>query len=164
MTAAYQLTAPNMNGNIIRTSDGAVIPPNLKNVDYEAYQLWLTQGNTPDPYVAPTLTVAQQAANALSAGLIITSTSTPAISGTYPLDTLTQAKIDAIITFILANGTFPEGSATFEWPDTVGALHVFPSIAEFKLWATAIANYVNLLDLYGLGIGTTLPAATVTIA
>lgn len=34
---------------IIRLDDGAFIPANLGNVDYQAYLIWLSEGNTPEP-------------------------------------------------------------------------------------------------------------------
>lgn len=46
MTAAYQLTSGTC---ILRTSDGAFIPPDPANVDYQGYLAWLAAGNTPDP-------------------------------------------------------------------------------------------------------------------
>ena len=47
----YQLT----NGTtIIRTIDGACIPADEGNADFQAYQVWLAAGNTPDPIPAPT--------------------------------------------------------------------------------------------------------------
>lgn len=48
----YQLTA---SDSIIRTADGAFIPSDPANRDRAAYEVWLAQGNTPDPYVAPEL-------------------------------------------------------------------------------------------------------------
>jgi hypothetical protein len=48
--ADYQLTATNM---ILRTADGAYIPPDPANRDYAEYQKWLEGGGVPDPYVAP---------------------------------------------------------------------------------------------------------------
>lgn len=42
----YQLT----NGDaILRTTDGAFIPPDPANTDYVAYLTWLDEGNTPEP-------------------------------------------------------------------------------------------------------------------
>lgn len=161
MTALYQLQP---NGFILRTNDQANIPPVIQNTDYRDYQTWLSEGNTPDPIPTPILTPAQQVANALNGSLAITSTGTPVLSGSYAVSTDMQNKINAIITFISINGTFPEGSTTYEWPDITGTLHQIPSIVEFKLLATAIANYVNLLDLFALGVGSSLPAATATIA
>ena len=40
----------NVNVNIIqRISDGAFIPHDIKNKDWQIYQQWLAKGNTPLP-------------------------------------------------------------------------------------------------------------------
>jgi hypothetical protein len=48
----YQLTTGN---TILRTVDGAFIPPDPANTDYAAYLEWVEAGNMPDPapMVAP---------------------------------------------------------------------------------------------------------------
>jgi hypothetical protein len=48
---AYTLTAdPN---TIVRDEDGAFIPFDEDNVDYQEYLWWLEQGNEPAAYVRP---------------------------------------------------------------------------------------------------------------
>jgi hypothetical protein len=46
----YQLTS---GDTILRTTDGAFIPPDPANRDYAAYLAWLEEGNTPEPAPAP---------------------------------------------------------------------------------------------------------------
>ena len=57
----YQLTASDL---ILRTTDGAFIPPDPANTDYQAYLAWVEAGNTPAPAPplepAPILTTEQK--------------------------------------------------------------------------------------------------------
>jgi hypothetical protein len=45
--AEYQLIAN--YGGVLRIADNATIPPDPANVDWQEYQAWLAEGNTPDP-------------------------------------------------------------------------------------------------------------------
>ena len=58
---------------VTRISDNASIPADIQNTDYAEYLQWLSEGNTPDPYVAPPPTIPSsvtrlQALLALEAG------------------------------------------------------------------------------------------------
>jgi hypothetical protein len=57
----YQLTT---GDTILRTTDGAFIPPDPANTDYAAYLQWLSEGNeplpAPEPEPAPVLTTEQK--------------------------------------------------------------------------------------------------------
>jgi len=46
----YKLRNLSLGGqDIIRLSDGAIIPFDEGNTDYQAYLAWLAQGNVPEP-------------------------------------------------------------------------------------------------------------------
>ena len=47
----YTLTADPTT--IVRGEDGAFIPTDPDNIDYQAYLAWLDEGNKPTPYAPP---------------------------------------------------------------------------------------------------------------
>jgi hypothetical protein len=46
---------------IVRDEDGAFIPFDPDNIDYQAYLAWLDEGNQPTPYTGPTPPLAMTA-------------------------------------------------------------------------------------------------------
>lgn len=114
--------------------------------------------------VAPVLSPAQKVQALIGAGLTINSTSTPAINGLYAIDKSAQFDIDSVTSYVTVNNAFPGHTPAYPWRDLNGQFHTFPSVALFKLWATAIADYVAQLTLYAAGsAGVALPAPVVTI-
>ena len=53
----YKLTIPvpplAESTTVLRVSDGARVPFDPANTDYQAYVKWLAEGNTPEPADAP---------------------------------------------------------------------------------------------------------------
>ena len=60
----YQLTT---GTSILRTTDGAFIPPDTANTDYAAYLQWVEAGNTPEPAPEPVAPVEVTPAEKLAA-------------------------------------------------------------------------------------------------
>jgi len=146
---------------VIRDADGAFIPDDTANTDWQAYQTWLGLGNTPTP--APDATPAELAIAALNAGLAITSTGTPALDATYAVDPASQFKITAIVASIGASGSLPGGGSTITYPDITGTMHTFTSL-HFVSLAVAVRDYVYALLVIQTNNSGALPAASTTIA
>lgn len=90
----------------------------------------------------------QQAQATLAAGLQITSTSTPALNGTYAATPAAQGNINAVVTYIQIHQSFPpSGGSTMVWYDQGGTPHTFPSTAEFLAFATAEADFAASVAL-----------------
>lgn len=94
--------------------------------------------------------------------LTISSTSAPALNGTYGLGPLESAGMQGEVNAIVLDNTFADGSAALNWPDTKGTGHSF-TVAQFKSFATAIALYRAERVQYCAGVVTTAPSNAVTI-
>ena len=161
MPYTYALTS----GTSILRNDGASIPPDPMNSDYAQYLAWVAAGNTPTPYVALAPTPAEQAAEAIAAGVTITSTGTPAINGTYACDAAAVADIGAETLSVIVTQQFTNGATSIQWPLADGTLVTFPSPQVFQAWAVAVSRYVSACKQYASGAQeATLPASTVGIA
>jgi hypothetical protein len=124
----------------------------------------VTQTYATQAIAAPTaqqLALAAYAA-AISAGVVVTSTATPALNATYACDSGAQDNLSAIITGIAAGLGLPGGGPTLVYLDAASAPHVFTQ-AQFATLAVAIRNYVYALDLFAAGQGS-MPSNTVNIS
>jgi hypothetical protein len=54
MTAYKLYSTPTGGVNVQRIADGACIPQDPANTDYQAYLAWLAEGNVPTPADQPT--------------------------------------------------------------------------------------------------------------
>ncbi len=115
---------------------------------------------------APSTALAQYSA-AIAVGIAITSTGTPALSGTYALDPGTMQALYNLGTYIATNGTYPAGNATLNWPDLAGTVHTFGITSTFKAFVKALQDYVAKLAIAqasaAAGGNPTWPTASATI-
>jgi hypothetical protein len=117
------------------------------------------------PPVPPPPTVAQQAAAAMSAGLAIASTSTPALNGTFDVSASAQDHMQAEMIALLNSGgtTFADGTTSVVWPDMAGVNHTFTAVQARALFLAAGA-YVAALFKAMNGTLAALPPASAMIA
>lgn len=102
----------------------------------------------------------------VDAGLLVVSTSTPALNGTYATSGLAAQAMFAEATAILLAGTTPafaDGTQSLNWPDQSGNSHTFTP-AQFHELAVAVADFLVQCEQYANGLLTTAPAANATIA
>lgn len=144
--SAYSLTA---NANIVKkNSDGSFIPNHSGNSDWIAYQIWLTAGNSADPYFAPSPTPQQQFNMILGSGMstswTISNGPEGSLNGVYAIDQQTQFNITAETATILASDMFSTGGTTRYWLNMAGN-PMLMNITQFEAFALAVGSYVNSL-------------------
>ena len=117
------------------------------------------------PVPAPTL--AQQAAALIASGLTITSTSTPAINGTYAIASgvlFGREDIGTEAQFVSTFSEFTNGMQTLEWPLIDGKTFVtFPNTATFMNFAKAAAQYYAAVKAVAATGQGSFPSNQVTI-
>jgi hypothetical protein len=94
-------------------------------------------------YVAPTLTPQQQFNAAISAGVVVASSSTPSLNGTYGIASTDQSNISSEALFISTFQEFTTATDTIDWADASGAIHTFPSTTLFMTFAKLVGQYVS---------------------
>ena len=143
------------------------------------YNMWISEGNHPTvidneadlsgvffwqyPQGWYKNTAVTSANAAITHGITIVSQSTPSLNGIYALDSNSIENITGTELYILTNGTFPEGTETFPWADKNGTVHIFPNVAMFKAFATAVGDFVSAVEQYANTGQGFIPNNTVTI-
>lgn len=154
-------TCPTVSGQVWASARMAWVP----STD-TTYTNWVSLGNVATD-VATTADLAnvmslQVVPSALAHGITLTSTATPALNGTYPLDQLSQSRIVAISAGLAAGKGFPGGGDTITWNG------VAFSSANFLNFAAAAEAYVYGYEQAVVGLvmqvsGAALPSSSITI-
>lgn len=116
----YSLT---QSGQNVQRSDGAFIPSDPSNTDYQAYLAWVAAGNTPTPVL---LSAAQQqqiaALSAACQACIFAGFTSNALGAahTYPAKSLDQQNLSASVLASLMPGTPANWTTPFWCADTNG--------------------------------------------
>lgn len=103
----------------------------------------------PHQEAPPSPTPAQEAAAAIAGGIVLASTATAELNGPYNVHAQAQATINAVTTYVLLNNKFPANGAALPWVDKNGEMHTFSDVPTFKAFATAVADFVAKVSLYG---------------
>lgn len=127
------------------------------------YEAWLARGFRPTTIDTTANLNEVLADTVLSRGVVVTSTATPALDGTYAVDAASQTNIAAVSQYILVNSTFPGALSAYPWVDASGTPHAFTSVAEFQKFATAIADFVAGVIAARLGLAASFPSSAITI-
>ena len=103
----------------------------------------------------------------INGGIVLTSTGTPTLNGTYSTTELAQSGITAIVTGIAAGLGLPGGGTTFQYLDSSNIAHTFDQ-SHFTAFAAAVRNFVYECKITLAAIQTggtaTFPSNVVTIA
>jgi len=157
---AYQLTQdwpPGPPNVVVDLATQFLMPTDDPN-----YQAWLAAGNVVKP--AASLSADQELVKRLTlTGITITSTSTPALNGTYRVDARSQNQITSIYVGIKGGDGLPGNGGAFSYLDAAGMPHSFTA-DQFVAFAKAVRDYVYALNIASMQSSPVWPSATVTIA
>lgn len=112
------------NSALILRSDGAAIPADPNNVDYQQYQAWLSAGNTPTPISLAEAQSKQIEINSAACSDAITSgfqSSALGSAHTYPSKVTDQQNLTASVVASLVPGNPSNWSTPFWCQDENGA-------------------------------------------
>jgi hypothetical protein len=154
----YAYTA---GGTITRKADGAIIPADLRNADYQTF---LASKETPDAYVAPPPSVAQSLAAAIAAGCALQSTATPALDATYAIAGPLWNDLKDEAQYIQTFGAFSAGQTAIAWLLPKGGTVTFATTAQLLAVVRGLGDYLTALKLAAMQPNWTAPAQPSVIA
>jgi len=112
------------------------------------------------------LTPAEQYAQALSAGVNLSWTTSTTLNDTYPIDEMTQTRMLAERLWVSVNSTFTNGTTTLTWYGSTGTAHQM-SMAQANAYLKAVWAYITALWVAyntALSGGTpSWPSASITV-
>lgn len=117
----YKINSP---AGVIRIGDGATIPTDPRNSDYQRYLSWLAAGNTPLPaYTLPELKqqkIAEIDAACKTAIYAMFTSNALGPVHTYPCNDRDQQNLAAVVTASLVNANIAAWTAEFWCADAAG--------------------------------------------
>jgi hypothetical protein len=128
----------------------------------------LTYAPVPPPAPTPAQVADATYAAFIAAGLTVTSTGTPALSGVYAIDADSQVTITTEANFVGAFQEFTNQQTTdLQWPLPNGSTAVFPTMAAFMAFAKQTGQVVAAAklaaSLMAAGQTASMPSASVVI-
>lgn len=109
MVNSYSLTSGDC---VLRTVDGALIPDDIDNRDWTAYQTWLNAGNTPDP--APTAPIPNISKRQMLTWLLSVGKSESDVAASLSSITDATARAQALIDWNFPDAPFQRSNPLFD--------------------------------------------------